>query len=813
MNLRELFQDKYTVIFVLILVILVSIWVSRTYRNGGFSRWIAPSEGYGTGVIEGLTMNDHVRYLGEVRTQSTHSPTNTQGSRTDGSLLINQCSYVKDTPTMFRFLFTTTAELRGATGDGTGANAAKVITIKVPTYYIQNTDATGLSLTMRAYTGPLPATVGTSAGTGANLDTAENSRGIAASVAADSQPDAGYFVIRYTVQTTNPMAIGKYSLELSGLKWKNVEIIPASAATAPGTDLANVSLSSSAEPSSVSPILVFVNLWPSDAAKRLRIFDSTAYGGSPEYITCRKISTESPQLSPNYTGTATTFSMTIMLTNALVSGDIFLVQVPYVTRTANVDLGISFTWTNPTTQLQSTLSTISDAGVVTSDINTYGGGVNVVAFTVGGALPKDTPIRITIAGLQTPASKTSITQAKIRTYKGSPAPSLGGTFGAVGGVLDQGEFNLPAIEPRASTAVSTGTPTSSGTASDGTTYVTSAASSVLISDVKRQMNWAIEAQKEYESAYKALRAATTTTARTEAQLKYDVAIARRNRLIASHPDSWYDGANWRYGDDGHVRKCAEPSTLSSNEGNCQNIYRLDASGNVVKSADGNNILLMRKCPWKCNNPGQTGSDACRIDADCLKVTRWATYLPDGTQIEKNLLASTRTSYDDIARDASASTLDEEDIYRRGITRNFRGYGRQGRTQSGQGQGQGQSPGLFGSIRDAAGNIIRTMGNWIDPNDPASNQRTDRRNAYYYEDGSPAATAYLGMYNGQGYEEESPFHAASKPTSYYYTTNYYYTDGEAGGAGAGAGTGAVNDGKSNMPGKLSNVKPYDQVINF
>ena len=252
-----------------------------------------------------------------------------------------------------------------------------------------------------------------------------------------------------------------------------------------------------------------------------------------------------------------------MLTNELSSGDIFLVQVPYVTRTANVDLGISFTWTNPTTQLQSTLSTISDGGVVTSDINTYGGGVNVVAFTVGGTLPKDTPIRLSIAGLQTPASRTSITQAKIRTYKGSPAPSLGGTFNAVGGVLDQGEFNLPAIEPRASTAVSTGTPTSSGTASDGTTYVTAAASSVLISDV----------------------------------------------------------ANWRYGDDGHVRKCAEPSTLSSNEGNCQSIYRLDASGNVVKSADGNNILLMRKCPWKCNNPGQTGSDACRIDADCLKVTR------------------------------------------------------------------------------------------------------------------------------------------------------------------------------------------------
>ena len=235
MNLRELFQDQYTVIFFLVLVLLVSVWVSRTYRNGGFSRWIAPSEGYGTGVIEGLTMNDHVRYLGEVRTQSTHSPTNTQGSRTDGSLLINQCSYVMNNPTMFRFLFTTTAELRGATGDGTGANAAKVITIKVPTYYIQNTDATGLSVTMRAYTGPLPATVGTSAGTGANLDTAENNRGLVASVAADGQADMGYLVIRYTIQTTTPMAAGKYSLELSGLKWKNAEINPLTVSTAPGT--------------------------------------------------------------------------------------------------------------------------------------------------------------------------------------------------------------------------------------------------------------------------------------------------------------------------------------------------------------------------------------------------------------------------------------------------------------------------------------------------------------------------------------------------------------------------------------------------
>jgi hypothetical protein len=493
----------------------------------------------------------------------------------------------------------------------------------------------------------------------------------------------------------------------------------------------------------------------------------------------------------------------MMLTNALVSGDIFLVQVPYVTRTANIDLGISFVWTNPTTSLQDTLSTISSAGVITSDVNTYGGGQNVVAFTLGGSLPNNTPVKITITGLQTPAAKTSTTTAKIRTYK--TGATLNNAFTADGGVLDQGEYILPAIEARASTTVSTGTPTSSGTASDGTTYVTSAASSVLISDVKRQMNWAVEAQKEYESAYKALRSATTNTAKTDAQLKYDVAVARRNRLIASHPDSWYDGANWRYGDDGHVRKCAEPSTLSSNEGNCQNIYKMDVSGNLVKSADSNNILLMRKCPWKCNNPGQTGSDACRIDADCLKVTRWATYLPDGTQIEKNLLASTRSQYDDIARDTSTSALSEDDIYKRGITRNFRGYGQ--RPGGGPGGAPGGGPGLFGSIRDATGSIIRGIGNWIDPNDPAGSQRTPKHNAYYYEDGSPAATAYLGMYNGQGYEEESPFYGASKPMNYYYTTNYYYTDGQASGS-AGAG-----DGKSNMPGKLSKVMPYEQSINL
>ena len=190
------------------------------------------------------------------------------------------------------------------------------------------------------------------------------------------------------------------------------------------------------------------------------------------------------------------------------------------------------------------------------------------------------------------------------------------------------------------------------------------------------------------------------------------------------------------------------------------------------------------------------------------MTRWATYLPDGTQIEKNLLATTRSQYDDIARDTSSSALGEDDIYKRGITRDFKGYGQ--RPGQGQWQGQGQTPGLFGSIRDATGNIIRGIGNWIDPNDPAGNKRTAKHNAYYYEDGSPAATAYLGMYNGQGYEEESPFYGASKPMNYYYTTNYYYTDGQASGS---AGGGAAGGGAAAGGSKPSKVMPYEQSINL
>ena len=782
MKLPEFLEDKYTVLFLLILVLLVSVWISRTYRNGGFSRWIAPSEGYGTGIIEGLTQA--TPYLGEAYSYDATLLPAAVTSASKGLIILNKCSRVKNTNTTFRFIFTTTANL----------TKSNKITITIPASYIQNTKASGLAISLKDYPGTKDAASNSVSLSGTSVDSADAST-ITASVPAGSTN----FVIIYTIQTAATIPLNKqYALELDGIVWKDVAVDPTADSV--------VTLESSAEASG-SEKLVAVNLFnKSDKTKSVKIFEDTTFGFDTNFLLCRKITTESPSLSPNNTGTPTTFTMNMMLTNGLSAGDHCLIQLPQLLSKPGITIGINI----ENTQTNSGWSSMDNKALTVhspSVPNPYQGGQNSIYFKIGSGngvlVAPNVTLKLTITGIQTPADATSTTNAKIRTFK---AAATSFSFTADGNVLDAGEFTLSAIPREANAAATSGTPTSTGTATDGTTYVTSAAASVLIAQVKDQMKNAVRAQKDYEEAYQKLRSATSQTTKKDAQDAYDKAVARRNRLIASHPDSWYDGANWRYGDDGYIRKCIEPSTLSTNEGNCQNIFRMDESGNLVKTADGNNILLMKKCPWKCNNAGQSGSDACRIDADCLKVTQWATYLPDGTQISKNLLGtSTRSSYDDVASASSSSALDDDDIYKRGITRNFKGYG-QGQPGGGSGAQQ-ESRGLFGSIRDATGNIIRGIGNWIDPNDPNSNRRTAKHNAYYYEDGSPAATAYLGMYNGQGYEEESPFNAAAKPMNYYYTTNYYYTDGQAGSSGG------ANDGKSNMPGAMTKVMPYEQNINL
>jgi hypothetical protein len=345
---------------------------------------------------------------------------------------------VKDSFTTFRFFFTTAEPLRGATGDRIGTNAAKIITIKVPTRYIKNTNTNGLSVSMRAYGGlSLPPTVGTAAGTGTVLD---DSPSISASVIDE------FVVITYTIGTTNPIAAGKYALELSGLQW-NDEI-----AAAPSTaSLANVSLESNAEAAG-SQKLVLVNLWPSsDATKQVRIFADTAYAGLATFLSCRKISTESPQLSPNYTGTATTFSIRMMLTNGLMAGDHVLIQLPKMLQTTGVFIGINIdnAGTNLSSYEDKTLDVVS-SGVE----NPYGGLHNSLHFRVPTTsapatviIAANVTLVLTITGLRTPADATSSTDVIIRTFRAGAANM---SFVTNENVLDSGraQARLPHPEPR-----------------------------------------------------------------------------------------------------------------------------------------------------------------------------------------------------------------------------------------------------------------------------------------------------------------------------------------------------------------------------
>ena len=792
MRLSDFFQDKYTVIFILIVVLLVSVWVSRTYRNGGFGSWIAPSEGYGTGVIEGFDQTSAVTNILESFTASSHGPTPAVASAAAGELILNKCERIWGKNTTFRFMFKPTISSQ--------SGADRNFTILIPKNYIQTSTNAGITIRLRKQSSLLAS--GTKTVTSFTDETPIET--IESSNIELTRPETEQHVKIVCKIKPETQIIGGtvYTIEITNLKW----VSPFNAPQA-GTSLLTLTSIMTPTDTTKNEQLVAIDLWNgSDEKKQVKIFKDSTFDLLPEFGVCRKITTtplaevvesDSDTAKASTTRSQTVFKLKFMLTNPLGPLDLMMIQLPNLSRIDGTVFSVKIV------QGANTFASFQD--------QQFWSGVSGLApyatFKLDGSAPilANTLATLYIYGIRTPETvvQSTATGVKIRTVARTTIEQPNAVYGfSSTNFLDAGEYTFPTIASKPAVAGSSDT---SGSATDGTSYVASASSSVLISDVKRQMNWAVDAQNEYESTYKALRAATTTTAKADAQLKYDNAVARRNRLLSSHPDSWYDGANWRYGDDGYVRKCVEPSNLSSNEGNCRNIFRMDASGNVVKSADGNSILLMKKCPWKCNNPGQSGSDSCRIDADCLKIIRWATYLPDGTQIEKNLLATTRTKYDEIAEKSDTSTLDEDDIYRRGITRNFRGYGKQG---PGQGPAQGQapahsnSPGLFGTIRDAAGNIIRSVGNWIDPNDPAANKRTNRHNAYYYEDGSPAATAYLGKYNGQGYDEESPFYQASKPTNYYYTTNYYYSD-------ANPGQGATTDPKEDK----SNVKPYEQTINL
>ena len=224
MKLSELFQDKYTVIFVLIVVLLVSVWISRTYRNGGFGSWIAPSEGYGTGVIEGLLTSTPL-WIGEAYTYTTNppitpAPTAAQvTAATNGALILNKCGRVSNTSTTFRLIFKHFA--------ASASGADRKLTITIPQSHIESPTLTDLAITLKPSAAVTTATATAASLSGTNIETATGGPNITVTTTAPN------YSIEFKLQSTTAITANTmYALELSGLKWKSISatLTPSSSA-------------------------------------------------------------------------------------------------------------------------------------------------------------------------------------------------------------------------------------------------------------------------------------------------------------------------------------------------------------------------------------------------------------------------------------------------------------------------------------------------------------------------------------------------------------------------------------------------------
>ena len=63
MDLSEISKSTHTILFVLFLVILVSVWFSRTYQNNDFSNRIGSALGNDSKIIEGLTTSSTTKVV------------------------------------------------------------------------------------------------------------------------------------------------------------------------------------------------------------------------------------------------------------------------------------------------------------------------------------------------------------------------------------------------------------------------------------------------------------------------------------------------------------------------------------------------------------------------------------------------------------------------------------------------------------------------------------------------------------------------------------------------------------------------------
>jgi len=433
---------------------------------------MAPSEGYGTGVIEGFDAPPP-QTIPMTLSYDTTQP----GSASAGELILNRCEFVQSSTenpnsTMkYSFVFTTTGSgnLKG------GQTPAKTIKITIPTVYAANTNTNGIGISMRPFSSNTAIETLTAPASGSVT-------GIATAVNGTN------LEITYTPQqTAADVLAGKYALELSGIK---TPTRAASPATFTPTGNQFVTLESSAQVSG-SEKLVAVNMYHTSlATKIVKIFKDKSYDLDSNYKDCRKITTAPAQLvdtelsnTASTTGSATVFKMDFMLTNPFKTGDMLMIELPNVSKLT----------TSISVQIKQGSTTVSDGEAV---FTTVSGSTSYATFKMNSSstINPNTLATLIISGLRTPdAPVQSVSNGnKIRTFLSSTISASSASFSFTSdNFLDAGEYTSPVIASKGATS-SVGASTSAGTASDGSTYVTSAASSVLISDVKRQMNWAIQ---------------------------------------------------------------------------------------------------------------------------------------------------------------------------------------------------------------------------------------------------------------------------------------------------------------------------------
>jgi hypothetical protein len=521
-NISKFFEDKYTIIFALLLVLLVSIWISRTYRNGGFGGWIAPAEGYGTGVIEGFTGS---LMLPDASNERTY------------------CNMVTGTiisEVGIPFSLTTAQAMPAAVAASAGpppvsAIPAGEIYVNFPTgYFVPLLSTDSGTLSAKLFTND-----------GVRVDTGATGGTIT------FDPANAPTRLKYIVGGGAAVPAGTYVLKIYNLKL--------GAAVDAGTgQTGTITVTTSTTGSTtvldiLHPAIASSKKDPRfpESCRKMKVNPVVKVYVPPYEATLPKVS------SPVYV------KLVFTLTNTFANGDKFVVQIPELLQSSG---GVNITTAKAETTPASTSFTSGTLQYSAANINaaaSYYSKTNITFIpTLSSAIPAGTQITLEFGGLTTPANeKPQVNDSQIVAIQ---------TINSADIMYERGIYSFPAITG-GSAASPASSSTASGTASDGTTYVTAAASSVLISDVKRQSEWAINAQKAYETAWTKLRNASASE-KTAAQDAYDVAVKIRNRLIASHPDSWFDGSAWRYGDDGYIKKCTEPSTLSSNEGNCQNIF-------------------------------------------------------------------------------------------------------------------------------------------------------------------------------------------------------------------------------------------------